>query len=98
MRGNEMRARHRLSGRPTMVTAVVTLLAILASGLQAPAATAASAAPSGDRDRVLSLWRFGGPTTKAAAAQALAGSDADVTAFLTAGHLRTEPVDRRLRV
>ncbi|MEU7783266.1 polymorphic toxin-type HINT domain-containing protein [Amycolatopsis sp. NPDC049159] len=47
------------------------------------AAATAAASSSGDRAKVLRLWQFGGPATKRDAAAALAGTDADITRFLT---------------
>ncbi|KJK57431.1 ALF repeat-containing protein [Saccharothrix sp. ST-888] len=51
-----------------------------------------------DRARAFALWNDGGRATRAAAAKALAGSDADVAAFLGTGQQTVVAEDNRVRV
>src|SRR5438067_2892096 len=55
-------------------------------------------APDSDREKVVRLWEFGGPATKRDAANALAGTDASVTTFLTTQKDRDASIDRDVQV
>jgi hypothetical protein len=90
--------------RAALITA---LAASLTSGVStipqaqaAPHVAAATAAtPTGsDRADVVRLWQFGGPVTKRDAAAALAGTDADITRFLTTQKDLDASIDLDLRV
>lgn len=93
----------RESGR-AVVGLVLLVITLFAGMLTAPAALAdseppdAPAPPMTDRDRVVQLWRVGGPTVKADAAAALIGTDADITAFLTVKLPQDRKVDDRISV
>lgn len=93
----------RESGRAA-IGLVLLVLTLFAGMLTAPAALAdteppdTSAPPMTDRDRVVQLWRLGGPTVKADAAVALVGTDADITAFLNVKLPQDRKVDDRISV
>ncbi|MDX3194107.1 ALF repeat-containing protein [Streptomyces sp. MN03-5084-2B] len=94
----------RKSGR-AVAGLVLLVITVLAGMLTAPAALAdsepppdTSAPPMTDRDRVVQLWRLGGPTVKADAAAALIGTDADITAFLAVKLPQDRKVDDRISV
>ncbi|MEV6879661.1 polymorphic toxin-type HINT domain-containing protein [Amycolatopsis sp. NPDC051128] len=72
--------------------------AVAAEPKAASAAAAVNAAPDSDRAKVLRLWQFGGPATRRDAAAALAGTDADVTRFLTTQKDRDASIDRTVQV
>ncbi|WP_329051128.1 ALF repeat-containing protein [Amycolatopsis sp. NBC_01488] len=63
------------------------------------AAASAEAGPSdSDRLKVLRLWQFGGPATRQDAAAALAGTETDVTRFLTSQRATDVSIDRSVQV
>ncbi|MEV6648671.1 polymorphic toxin-type HINT domain-containing protein [Amycolatopsis sp. NPDC051371] len=62
------------------------------------AAAATAATPASDRAKVLRLWQFGGPATRRDAATALAGTDADVSRFLTTLKDPDASIDRTVQV
>lgn len=54
--------------------------------------------PMIDRAQTLTLWLHGGPTVRAAAAEALTGTEADIDAFLTTELPRAQAIDQRISV
>jgi hypothetical protein len=63
-----------------------------------PSAAVATTPTETDRAKVSRLWQFGGPVTKQDAAAALAGTDADITRFLTTQKDFDASIDLNLRV
>lgn len=89
--------------RAALITTAV--VAVTAGSVAAPAAVAedtppasAPSVPPTDRAKVAFVWKFGGPVSQADAAVALAGTDADVTRFLTTQLSRDSQVDHDVRV
>ncbi|WP_236796572.1 ALF repeat-containing protein [Amycolatopsis sp. GM8] len=95
------------------ILATVLTLAVAGGTVTAPESVAAPAArvqaaasdpaPSDltsatDRQKVARLWEFGGPATKRDAAAALAGTDADITTFLTTQKDPDASIDRDVAV
>ncbi|WP_159400938.1 polymorphic toxin-type HINT domain-containing protein [Streptomyces sp. NRRL B-24484] len=72
----------------------------MAGLLAVPAAadTAPAAGPVADRVTAVAAWKDGGPAVKRAAETALAGSDADVHAFVSSGRTAAAEQDLRSRV
>ncbi|MEJ2851810.1 MULTISPECIES: hypothetical protein [unclassified Saccharothrix] len=66
--------------------------------LVAPQAVAEEVDRGNERARVVSLWRLGGPAVREAAAAALVGSAADISAFLDGGVAGPAKADERTRV
>ena len=98
-------ARTRFHAALTMVLTATVAAGVLATPQVAAASTRAKnaeiavASGSGaDRTKVALLWRFGGPVTRRDAALALAGTDADVTRFLTTQKDPDAAVDRDIQV
>ncbi|MFD5086893.1 polymorphic toxin-type HINT domain-containing protein [Kitasatospora sp. NPDC058406] len=73
---------------------LVGLLTIPAAAVDAPPATG----PVADRVKTVAAWQNGGPNVRRAAETALAGSDADVTAFVTTGRAVAAEYDLRARI
>jgi hypothetical protein len=78
------------------------MVALLLSSTATVPSASADPAPATDagasRRQVASLWHFGGPTVHAAAERALAGTDADLAAFLTNELPRAKSTDERISV
>ncbi|MFJ7280214.1 polymorphic toxin-type HINT domain-containing protein [Kitasatospora sp. NPDC098663] len=74
----------------------------LLTGLLAIPAVAADAPPAegpvADRVKAVAAWEDGGPAVRRAAAIALSGSDADVTAFVTSGRAAAAEQDLRAQL
>ncbi|MFD0568752.1 ALF repeat-containing protein [Kitasatospora gansuensis] len=71
------------------------------TGLLAVPAAADTAPPVGpvaDRVKAVAAWQAGGPAVRRAAEIALAGSDTDVTAFVTSGRQAAADQDLRTKV
>ncbi|MFF1872601.1 polymorphic toxin-type HINT domain-containing protein [Kitasatospora herbaricolor] len=78
-----------------MALALMTgLLTIPAAAADAPPAVG----PVADRVKAVAAWQAGGPIVRRAAETALAGSDADVTAFVSAGQAVAAEQDLRARI
>lgn len=92
--------------RAALITAMTAALALAgvpvpvaaAPAARAAAAPAASSVTGSDRAKVALLWRSGGPATKRDAELALAGTDADVTRFLTTLKDPDAAIDRTVQV
>ncbi|MDP9791507.1 hypothetical protein J2S43_000019 [Catenuloplanes nepalensis] len=77
------------------MVAALTALAICATLLHGGPARADEPAPVADRNTVLKVWRQGGTQVRAAAAAALIGTDAQVSAFLDTGYTEAQKLDER---
>ncbi len=87
--------RSRGAAAGIVVLALMTgLLTIPAVAADVPPATG----PVADRVKAVAAWQAGGPVVRRAAEAALAGSDADVTAFVTAGQAAAQEQDLRARI
>ncbi|MFI8085385.1 polymorphic toxin-type HINT domain-containing protein [Kitasatospora sp. NPDC086009] len=92
------------NSRPGRRRAAVGLIAgsLLIGLLTTPAAAAdappAATGPVADRVKAIAAWQAGGPAVRRAAETALAGSDADVTAFVTTGRAVAAEYDLRARI
>ncbi|MFJ8045535.1 polymorphic toxin-type HINT domain-containing protein [Kitasatospora sp. NPDC096147] len=62
------------------------------------AADTPASGPLPDRVKAVAAWKAGGPTVRRAAEIALAGSDADVTAFVDSGRAAADDQDLRARI
>ncbi|MGW4647609.1 polymorphic toxin-type HINT domain-containing protein [Kitasatospora sp. NPDC004289] len=60
--------------------------------------TAPAQGPVADRVAAVAAWKAGGPLVRRAAETALAGSDAEVTAFVNGGRAAAEEQDLRVRL
>ncbi|MFJ6138629.1 polymorphic toxin-type HINT domain-containing protein [Kitasatospora sp. NPDC092286] len=87
------------AGRRKVATGLVAG-SLLVGLLTIPAAADAPPAtgPVADRMKAVAAWQTGGPAVRRAAETALAGSDADVTAFVLTGRAIAAEYDLRARV
>lgn len=81
--------------------AVASTLTVTATFLAVPSIARADSPPRDpgvDRANLVTVWRSGGAMVRAAAGQALVGSDADVEAFVTTGWQQAQQLDERAAV
>ena len=98
-------SRRRLLGTLAAVTAVAATPGVLVAPARAGAATAAEdepptpfELPDTDRAKVVRAWLTGGKATKAAAADAMYGTDADIRTFLGTTLATVTAEDNRVAV
>ncbi|MFC8215640.1 ALF repeat-containing protein, partial [Streptomyces sp. NPDC057296] len=97
-------SRRRLLGTLAAVTAVAATPGVLVAPARAGAATAADEPPTPfelpdtDRAKVVRAWLTGGKATKAAAADAMYGTDADIRTFLGTTLATVTAEDNRVAV